>query len=202
MAKAVFLDRDGVVNELIYYPEQGIIDSPFTVDQFTFRPGVGQAVRLLNQKELKVIVVSNQPGVAKNHFNLDTLRKMDAKMTMELGAQGATVDGIYYCPHHPEGENAGYRMVCTCRKPQPGLLLQAAKEFALDLSQCYMVGDSLTDIKAGKNAGCKTLLIGKMKCELCHLMDDEGIRPDAIVGSLVEAVKTVSKWEDQHGNLH
>ncbi len=200
--RAVFLDRDGVINELVYHQEAGVIDSPFTVEQFRLLPGVGEGIKLLTQMGFKVIVASNQPGVAKNHLTLETLRKMDAKMKSDLSARGACIDGVYYCLHHPEGDNSNSRTVCCCRKPQPGLLLQAAKEFVLDLSQCYMVGDNLTDIKAGKNAGCKTLLIGKMKCELCHLMDDEGTRPDAIVGNLVEAVKTVSKWEDQHGNLH
>lgn len=195
MDSAVLLDRDGVINELIYYPEHEIIDSPFTVGQFKLRPGVAQAIKPLNQRGYKVIVVSNQPGVAKNHFTLETLRAMDAKMKAELSAQGASVDGIYYCLHHPEGENSQYRATCACRKPQPGLLLQAAREFGLDLGQCYMVGDSLTDIKAGKEVGCRTLLISRMKCELCQLMDEEGIKPDAIVSDLMEAERAIARWE-------
>jgi len=200
--KAVFLDRDGVINELVYYQEAGVIDSPFVVEQFKLRPHVGEAIKLLNQVGYKTIVVSNQPGVAKNHFTLDTLRQMDTKMAGELSAQGAFLDRVYYCPHHPNGNNGDFRRACSCRKPQPGLLLQAAKEFDLDLSQCYMVGDNLTDVKAGKNAGCRTLLVGKMKCELCHIMDEEGVKPDAIVGDLLEAAKTILKWEGKHGDLH
>ncbi len=200
--KAVFLDRDGVINELAYYPEAGVIDSPLTVEQFRLRPHVGKAIKLLNQMAYKVIVISNQPGIAKNHFNLNTLRKMDAKMKTELRAQGASVDGIYYCPHHPDGENSEYRVICPCRKPEPGLLLQAAKDYGLDLVRCYMVGDSLTDVQAGRKAGCKTILIGKMKCELCHLMDEEGARPDAIAGNLLEAVNTILRWEDKHEDIH
>ncbi len=200
--KAVFLDRDGVINELIYHQEAGVIDSPFIVEQFRLRPRVGEAIKLLNQAGYKTIVVSNQPGVAKNHFTLDTLKQMDIKMTEELKAQGAFLDRVYYCTHHPDGHNGDHRLVCSCRKPQPGMLLQAAKEFSLDLSQCYMVGDNLTDIKAGKNVECKTVLIGKMKCELCHLMEEECVKPDAVVGDLLEAVQMILKEEEKDGNLH
>ena len=200
--KAVFLDRDGVINELIYHREAGVIDSPFTVEQFKLRPRVGEAIKLLNQAGYKVIVVSNQPGVARNHFTLDTLKQMDIKMDGELRAQGAFLDRVYYCPHHPDGDNGDYRMACSCRKPQPGLLLQAAQELNLTLSHCYMVGDNLTDVKAGENAGCKTVLIGKMKCELCRMMDEEGVKPDAIVADLFEATKTILKQEGKDGDLH
>jgi len=200
--KAVFLDRDGVINELVYHQEAGVIDSPFIIEQFRLRPHVGEAIKLLNQAGYKTIVVSNQPGVAKNHFTLDTLKQIDVKMIGELRAQGAFLDRVYYCTHHPDGHNGDHRLVCSCRKPQPGMLLQAAKEFTLDLSQCYMVGDNLTDVKAGKNAGCRTLLVGKTKCELCHVMDEEGVRPDVIVSDLLEAAKIILQWEEKHGDLH
>lgn len=194
--KAVFLDRDGVINDLIYYKEVGIINSPFTVGLFRLKARVGEAIRLLNRIGLKVIVTSNQPGVAKNHFTVDVLHQMDDKMTRELEAQGAHLDAIYYCLHHPDGENSEYRVSCLCRKPLPGLLLQAADNFDLDLWHCYMVGDNLSDIKAGRSAGCRTLLIGRMKCDLCRLMDEEGARPDAIVADLLEAAKTISEWQN------
>src|SRR4030042_2964547 len=195
-AKAVFFDRDGVINELVYYTERGIIDSPRSVEQFRLCPRTAQALLLLNQKDYRVIVVSNQPGVAKNYFAPETLQAMDAKMKTQLRNQGAFLDQVYYCLHHPEGQNPDYAKTCDCRKPQPGLLFHAAKDFGLDLSQCYMVGDNLTDIKAGRNAGCKTLLIGRMKCELCHLMDDEGTRPDMVVGDILDAVKAILKEDE------
>ena len=202
MDRAVFLDRDGVINELVYYTEHGVVDSPFTVQQFKLCPGVPDAVKLLNNKGFKVIVVSNQPGVAKNHFAVETLKLIDAKMKAELSARGAFLDGIYYCLHHPEGENSEYRRHCTCRKPQPGLLLQAAADFDLDMAQCYMVGDNLTDIKAGKSAGCKTILIGTMKCEVCHMMEREGIKPDAIASRLMAAAATILNEEGIYADLH
>lgn len=129
MNKAVFLDRDGVINELIYHSEAGVIDSPFTVDQFQLLPGVEKAVQRLNLAGYKVIVTSNQPGIAKNHFTPTTLRLMDAKLKKALAVHGAHLDAIYYCYHHPEGRNPKYRMVCHCRKPEPGLLLEASRTF-------------------------------------------------------------------------
>jgi len=191
MTKAAFLDRDGVINELIYHAESGVIDSPFTLDQFQLLPGVGEAIRRLNQADYRVIIISNQPGVAKNHFTLITLTQMDVKLKKALEKEGAHLDGIYYCCHHPEGKNPNYRMVCQCRKPEPGLLLQAEKNLKLNLAECYMVGDNLTDIQAGQKAGCKTILIGKMKCEMCRLMDEQCSRPDAIAGNLSEAVNVI-----------
>jgi histidinol-phosphate phosphatase family protein len=193
--KAVFLDRDGVINELLYYEETSTIDSPFTVEQFRLCSGAGKAIRSLNDAGFLVIVVSNQPGVAKNHFSMATLEKMDKKMAREIKTDGAHIDRVYYCPHHPEGKNPAYRTECKCRKPEPGLLLQGIADFNLDPKECYMVGDNLTDVQAGQRAGCKTILIGKQKCELCHLMDELNAHPDRIVKNLPEAVENILKME-------
>lgn len=195
LKKAVFLDRDGVINELIYHQEAGVIDSPFTLEQMTLLPRVGEAIGLLNQAGLKVIVVSNQPGVAKNNFTVDTLDEMNEKMKRELVAQGAVIDGLYCCLHHPDGKNSAYAITCQCRKPEPGMLLQAAEELGVSLDHSYMVGDSLTDIKAGQAAGCRTILLGRQKCQTCHLMDEEGVRPDFIIEDLLQAVKAILEWE-------
>jgi D,D-heptose 1,7-bisphosphate phosphatase len=193
--KAVFLDRDGVVNRLIYYPEQGVIDSPFTVEQFRLLPGVGEAIKKLCEADYKVILVSNQPGIAKGHMSQKTFDKIRMKMREELGREGAFLGGEYYCLHHPEAKIAKLRKDCECRKPKPGLLLQAAKEVDIDLSQSWMIGDGLTDVKAGKSAGTRTILLGQMKCELCHLMDEDGARPDAILPSIAEAAQFILERE-------
>jgi len=193
--KAVFLDRDGVINELIYYEETSTIDSPFTVEQFRLCSGAGKAIRRLNDAGFLVIVVSNQPGVAKNHFSMATLQQMNEKMAREIKTDGAHIDRVYYCPHHPEGKNPDYRTECKCRKPEPGLLLQGISDFNLNPKECYMVGDNLTDIQAGQRAGCKTILLGKQKCELCHLMDELNTHPDKIVKNLPEAVEIILKME-------
>lgn len=186
-AKAVFLDRDGVVNELVYFQEQGIIDSPFTADQFHLCPGVPRAIKEFQIAGYKVIVASNQPGIAKGHMTLSNFKKITETMKVQLGKEGVILDGEYYCLHHPEARVAKYRVNCTCRKPKPGLLLEAAKDMDIDIAQSWFIGDNLTDIKAGKNAGCHTLLLGKMRCELCDLMYNEGIKPDVIKLSILEA---------------
>jgi len=197
MRKAVFLDRDGTINEIIYYQDLGIIDSPFTVEQFKLLPGVGEAIRILNQSGFKVILVSNQPGIAKGHFSIDTFEKIREKMRTELTKQDAFLDAEYYCLHHPEAKIEEYKKNCECRKPKPGLLLKAAKELNIDLSNSWMVGDGLTDIEAGKRAGCKTILIGNMKCDLCRLMDEKNIRPDYIVKDIYIAAIDIIKKEEE-----
>jgi len=189
--KAVFLDRDGVINELVFHTEAGVIDSPFTVKQFKLLPGVTNAIQRLNKAGFKVLVVSNQPGVAKAHLSLAILRKITNKMHRLLRQQDAFVDKVYYCPHHPQGKIEKYRTMCHCRKPAPGMLLQAAEEFSLSLCNCYMIGDNLSDILAGRVCGCKTIFIGNNKCETCKLFDETGIKPHRISHDLQAAVKLI-----------
>ena len=186
--KTIFLDRDGVINELVYYPEQGIIDSPFTVEQFKLIPGVGEAIKQFHDMELKVILISNQPGMAKGHMSEETFEKIRKKMKNDLAKEGVFLDGEYYCLHHPEARVERLKVNCECRKPKPGLLLRAAQDMGIDLYQSWMIGDGLTDIQAGKQAGCRTILLGRMKCDLCHRMDAEDAIPDFIASNLKEAV--------------
>jgi len=191
--KAIFLDRDGVVNELVYFSERGIIDSPFTANQFQLCPGVPQAIRRFQNAGYKVIIASNQPGIAKRHMTLNNFKKIGETMKARLAEADVFLDGEYYCLHHPEAKIEKYRIVCDCRKPKPGLILKAAKEKNIDISQSWFIGDNLTDIEAGKNAGCHTLLIGKMRCELCDLMYNEGIKPEVIKSNLLEAADYILK---------
>jgi len=202
MNRAVFLDWDGVINELTYYPEQGIIDSPFTVEQLKLFPWTGEATRKLTEAGYKVVIVSNQPGIAKGHLSRETFEKIRQKMKEGLTKNGVSLDGEYYCFHHPDAVVDSLRVNCECRKPKPGLLLQAGRELDIDLSQSWMVGDGLTDMQAGKSAGCKTILLGNAKCELCRLMDEKNARPDAIASNLLEAVSIILNKEGKHGNLH
>jgi D-glycero-D-manno-heptose 1,7-bisphosphate phosphatase len=199
--KAIFLDRDGVINELVYHQEQGIIDSPSTVEQFTLLPGVGEAIKRFHEEGYKVVVISNQPGIAKGNLLEKTFQEIRSKMKLELAREGAYLDAEYYCFHHPEAKVERLRAECACRKPKPGLILQAAKDLGIDLSQLWMIGDALTDVKAGKSAGTRALLLGRMKCEFCRLMDEEDAHPDAIIRNLGEATKYL-KQEGTVGNLH
>jgi len=191
--KAVFLDRDGVMNELVYHQEQEIIDSPFTEKQFALLPEVGKAVNRFHEMGFIVVVVSNQPGMAKRHLSWETFGQIKEKMRIELAREGAYTDREYYCFHHPQAKIGDLRVECNCRKPKPGMLLQAEEEMGIDLSRSWLIGDNLSDIKAGKEAGCQTILIGKMKCELCHLMDEHDSRPDSICANLLDAVEIINQ---------
>lgn len=155
--KAIFLDRDGTINKYVGYLR--------TPEQFELLDGVGEAIRKINLSGYLAIVITNQPVIARGDVTADGLQKIHNKMETMLGKEGAYLDGIYYCPHHPDkgfsGEVEELKIVCECRKPKAGLLLQAAKDFNIDLSQSWMIGDSENDVLAGKNAGCKTALIGE-----------------------------------------
>ena len=190
-ARGALLDRDGVINELVYFPEIGIIDSPLNPDQFRLLPDVAKAIRALNELGFKVVVVSNQPGIAKGKITEELFEQIRSKMKKELEKEAAHLDAEYYCLHHPDAIKKEYRVNCDCRKPKTGLFLRASSELGLDPSRSFSIGDSLMDIKAGKAAGYKTILIGSMKCDLCRLMDQENARPEFIVGSLIKAVDII-----------
>jgi D-glycero-D-manno-heptose 1,7-bisphosphate phosphatase len=187
----VLLDRDGVINELVYFPEVGIIDTPLNPDQFRLLPDVPEAIRTLNQLGFKVVVVSNQPGIAKGKMTEGLFNGIRVKMKNQLEREGAHLDAEYYCFHHPDAVREEYRISCECRKPKPGLFLKASSDLGLDPSRSFSVGDSLVDIKAGKAAGFTTVLIGSMKCDLCRLMDQEDAHPDHVAESLIRAVETI-----------
>lgn len=155
--KAIFLDRDGTINKYVGYLR--------TPEQVELLDGVGEAIRKINLSGYLAIVVTNQPVIARGEVTVDGLQEIHNKMETMLGKEGAYLDGVYYCPHHPDkgfaGEVEEFKIVCECRKPKAGLLLQAAKDFNIDLSQSWMIGDSENDVLAGRNAGCKTALIGE-----------------------------------------
>ena len=149
--KAIFLDRDGTINKYVGFLRN--------IDDFELIEGVSEAIKMINQSGYLAIVVTNQPVIARGEVTWDELHEIHKKMETLLGKNGAYIDGIYICPHHPdkgfEGERPEYKFECDCRKPKPGLLLQAAQDLNIDLSQSYMIGDSSRDVEAGKNAGCK-----------------------------------------------
>ena len=148
--KAIFLDRDGTINKMV-----GFVTKP---EQFELIEGVSEAIKAINKSGYLAIVVTNQPVIARGDCTFEELETIHDKMETELGKAGAFVDAIYICPHHTDkgfkGERPEYKCNCDCRKPKPGLLLQAAKDFNIDLSKSYMVGDSQRDVEAGENAGC------------------------------------------------
>ncbi len=153
--KAVFLDRDGTINKYVGFLRD--------IDDFELLPGVAEAIGKINASGYLAIVVTNQPVIARGEVTDGELREIHNKMETLLGYKGVYLDAIYYCPHHPhkgyEGEIPELKIDCECRKPKPGMLLQAAQDFNIDLSSSWMIGDSENDVLAGKAAGCRTILI-------------------------------------------
>lgn len=154
--RAIFLDRDGTINKYVGFLKN--------IDDFELLPGVPEAIKAINESGFLAIVVTNQPVIARGEVTLEQLHEIHDKMETLLGNEGAYLDAIYYCPHHPhkgyDGEIPEFKIECGCRKPKPGMLLQAAKDFNIDLSQSWIIGDGENDILAGKAAGCRTALIG------------------------------------------
>ena len=154
--RAIFLDRDGTIN--IY---KGFLRN---INDFELIQGIGDAIQRINEQGYLAIVVTNQPVIARGELSKEELEEIHNRMETELGREGAYLDGIYVCPHHPdkgyEGEVVGLKIDCACRKPKPGMLLCAEKDFNINLEESWMVGDRESDIKAGRAAGCKTALVG------------------------------------------
>ena len=176
--RAIYLDRDGTINRYV-----GFLRG---IDDFELLPGVAEAVKLINVSGYLAIVVTNQPVIARGEVTVPELQIIHNKMETLLGAEGAYLDAIYYCPHHPykgyEGEVSELKIDCECRKPKPGMLLKAAEDYNIDLSQSWMIGDGENDIKAGKTAGCRTALIGA---------EDYG--QDVVATTLLNAVEQILK---------
>ena len=149
--RAVFLDKDGTLVE----------DVPYNVDpaQVRLMPGAAEGLRLLVAAGYRLVVVSNQSGVARGYFAEEALAAVETRLRQLLEEVGVCLGGFYYCPHHPQGCVAGYAIACDCRKPQPGLVVRAAQEHGLDLSQSWFVGDILDDVEAGRRAGCRTVFL-------------------------------------------
>jgi D,D-heptose 1,7-bisphosphate phosphatase len=191
--KAVLFDRDGVLNELVYYPDPGLVDSPFTSSQFELTVGIGEALRSLKEAGFNLVVVSNQPGIAKKHFTMATFKKIQAKMHRLLAAEGISLDGEYYCFHHPQARVAKYRVECDCRKPKPGMLLKAAKELDLDLAGSFFIGDGLSDVIAGKRAGVRTILVANLNSLLSRMTMERDAEPDFLARNVTEAADIIKK---------
>ena len=189
--KAVLLDRDGVINALVYHQDSGVIDAPFTRSQFKLLPRVPEAVRLLNDLGLAVAIVSNQPGIAKGRLKAETLKAFERAMLKQIQAVGGRIDHIYYCLHHPEAKVRKLRQRCDCRKPEIGMLKNAAADLRVALNECYMIGDGIPDLMAGSRAGCRTIFVGRWKCEICQFTEAPHARPAFVVKDLWDAANKI-----------
>lgn len=179
--KAIFLDRDGTINEYV-----GFLTD---INDFRLAPGAGEAVKRINQSGYLAIVITNQPVIARGEVTVTQLDEIHKKMETLLGEEGAFVNAIYYCPHHPHkgyaGEVAELKIDCDCRKPKAGLLYRAAEDFNIDLARSWMIGDGETDVECGKNGGCHTAKIG------------ENGNADVSGNSLLECVNIILGKENQ-----
>jgi D,D-heptose 1,7-bisphosphate phosphatase len=194
-ARAVFLDRDGVINPYVSHPEFGTVDSPARASEFSLFPGVGASISRLNQLGLLVVVISNQPGIAKRKFSLSHLDAITTKMRASVRSSGGKIDAVYYCRHHPDSFLPFYRKNCECRKPKPGLLLMAASDCNIDIPGSYTVGDGVTDILAGAAAGTTTIFVSARKCYVCDELARHSAKPDFIVRDLWEASEVIYSLE-------
>jgi D-glycero-D-manno-heptose 1,7-bisphosphate phosphatase len=187
MKRAVFVDRDGVLSEEVGYLGDR--------DHVRLIPHSAEAVKLVNQSGLKIIAITNQSGVARGYFSEEMLGQIHGKMEQLLKDQGAFLDGIYYCPHHPEGTVEAYRMVCDCRKPAAGLLIQAAQEHSIDVSSSYLIGDKRTDIECAHRAGARGILVltGYGRDELGKINSAASAQPAYVAADLLDAVQWIIK---------
>ncbi len=182
---AVFLDRDGTINE-----QMGYINH---VSRFHILPGVIEAVSLFNKNNIPVIIVTNQSGLARGYFPESLLSLVHDKMIASFTKEDVFIDGIYICPHHPEAKEERFRKTCTCRKPKTGLLEQAARELNLDLKKSFMVGDRWSDIKCGEDAGATSVLVltGYGRGDLEYISPQQDIQPSYIAEDLGKAASWI-----------
>ena len=187
---AVFLDRDGTINEEVEY-----LDS---LDKLKVIPSAYEAIRLINLSGMKALVITNQAGVAKGFFTEEFVNLTNERLQADLHRMGAKIDKFYYCPHHSTEGVGIYRQVCNCRKPAPGMLLNAAQELNIDLTRSYLVGDRFRDMEAGKKVGVRGVLVKTGFGQ--GLLQDDGpdeatpeSKPDFIAEDILEAVQWILK---------
>lgn len=187
---AVFIDRDGTISE-----EVGYVNHP---SRFRLFPYSSEAIRILNQNDWLAILVTNQAGVARGYFSEDVIKTIHTQLETALHQESARLDAIYYCAHHPSVGKPPYRVDCDCRKPRPGLIHQAARDFEIDLSASWMAGDRYSDIELARNAGLRSafLMSGYGRGEWEYQSQSWKYRPDLICENLLEAVKSIVN----HGN--
>ena len=185
--KCIFLDRDGTVNEL-----RGFVKKP---EELVLKPEAAEAIRIINRSEYLCILVTNQPVVARGDCSFEELEEIHRKLETELGREGAYIDDIFFCPHHRDrgfsGEVPELKFACRCRKPEPGLLYEAAKRYNIDLEASWMIGDSLQDVLCGKRGGTRTLLLQDPQEAKGADASEAAEAADRTAGDLLSAVKQI-----------
>lgn len=196
---AVFVDRDGTLNEMVYDETHGLLDSPRRPEQVVLRKHAAAFLAGVRRLGYLVVVATNQPGLAKGTLTKEDLERVNRRLAglLRNAHKDARWDVVKICPHHPKGDrraHSEWATACRCRKPKPGLLLEAAREHGLDLSRSWMVGDGLNDIRAGRAAGCRTILVTSLKIEQVErFFGRGGAEPDFIARDLREALRIIRK---------
>jgi D-glycero-D-manno-heptose 1,7-bisphosphate phosphatase len=186
---AVFLDRDGVVVELVWDEADGAFEGPTAGKEVRLVPGAADAIRRIRSLDYRTVVVSNQPGAAKGKASQEDLLEAHERVVGLLAEQGVMIDDYRYCLHHPNATDPALAQACDCRKPRPGMLLEAAAELDLDLARSWMIGDSDVDAEAGRGAGCRTILVENPRS--AHRRQDGAA--DYRVGDVSRAVQIVAR---------
>jgi D-glycero-D-manno-heptose 1,7-bisphosphate phosphatase len=185
MRRAVFIDRDGTISEEVGYINHA--------SRFRLFPYSSAAIKLLRESGWLAIVITNQAGVARGYFSEDMIQTVHERMTKELERDGAKLDAVYYCAHHPSVGEPPYRFDCDCRKPKPGLISRAAQDFDIDLAESWMVGDRYSDLELARNAGVKSMFVmsGYGRGEWEHQRATWDQQPDLVAENLLEAVRLI-----------
>jgi len=176
---AVFMDRDGTINEEVGYLCRA--------EELVLIPAAAEAIRLVNEEGMKAVVVTNQSGVAKGYFTEEDVRLINGRLAEMLRDEGAIIDRFYYCPHHPTEGRYPYRVACTCRKPEPGMLLRAAADLDIDLARSYLIGDMLKDLDAAHRVGAKGILVRTGYGKNVGITDE----PDYVAEDILGAVRWI-----------
>lgn len=192
---AALIDRDGVINELPKYKLGNEVEFITSPEDLILINGAAEGIKLLNQNNIKTIIISNQPQVARGILKTEEVITINNKLKELLNNKGAEIDAIYFCPHHPIKGINEFKIECECRKPKPGMIIKAKEEFKLDLKNSFVIGDRSSDIKAGNLAGCKTIAV-----KTGYGFNDEfkDATADFIVSDLLEAAKLIiseGKWK-------
>jgi D-glycero-D-manno-heptose 1,7-bisphosphate phosphatase len=187
--RAIIMDRDGTVCDEVGYVNH--------VERIRLLPRSARAIRRANEAGFQTVVVTNQAGVARGYFDESLVDEVHDRVRHLLSEEGARLDGIYYCPHHPEVGAPAYRLHCTCRKPKPGMLFRARDDMGIDLGSSFMIGDSVRDVEAGHGAGCTTILVrtGYGRGELEHQPHRFTVRPAHVADDLLDAVDWILERE-------
>ena len=182
---AIFLDRDGTINE-----EMGYINHP---DRFVIFPFVAESIKIFNRLKMPVVVVTNQSGIARGYFKESLVVELHERLMREMKEQGAKIDAIYYCPHHSKEGQGEYKKDCDCRKPKPGMVLKAAEEYKIDLQKSYMIGDRYKDILFAKNLNLKSALVltGYGRGEYTFDRETWKFQPDFLGENLLEVARKI-----------